>query len=356
LTARILHIIDSSNFIDYVKATYEINNYENSYSTYSDIDLNHLREHFDIIIIHFLRKEYAPLLSGKYFKVSKIIWTIWGADAFQLGRYFNLHLMPQTRKQRFLNEFSRGLYRGFSNSVRSVAPLLFDYQMMFQRQISCIKKINNVITLAPGDDFELNEHYDLKANSYHLNYLDPIFMNSVYTKFIEGNNILLGNSAEYTNNHYEAIELLSKLELLNRKVIIPVSYGDQTNSKAVEKHAKEKLGNKAMVLTGFMPFGEYVELLNTCEISIMPHIRQQALGNIVKLIFNGSHLYLNKKSNIYKFLVSKGFIVSTLEDLVTIKTLPLENKETNRALVEKFFGKEHIHEKTTKIISEVLNN
>jgi hypothetical protein len=59
LETRILHIIDSSNFIDYVKATYEINNYENSYSTYSDIDLDHLREHFDIIIIHFLRKEYA---------------------------------------------------------------------------------------------------------------------------------------------------------------------------------------------------------------------------------------------------------------------------------------------------------
>ena len=104
-----------------------------------------------------------------------------------------------------------------------------------------------------------------------------------------------------------------------------------------------------------MPFGDYVELLNTCEISVMPHIRQQALGNIVKLIFNGSHLYLNKKSNIYKFLISKGFKISTLEDLNDLKTLPLENKETNRLLVEKFFGKEHIHQKTSKIISEVLN-
>ena len=78
-----------------------LNDYENSYSAYSDVDLYHLQEHFDLIIIHFLRREYAPLLSGKYFEVSKIVWTIWGADAFQLGRYFNLHLMPQTRKQRF---------------------------------------------------------------------------------------------------------------------------------------------------------------------------------------------------------------------------------------------------------------
>ncbi|MCP9765339.1 TDP-N-acetylfucosamine:lipid II N-acetylfucosaminyltransferase [Lacihabitans soyangensis] len=354
--ARILHIIDGSNFIDYVKATYEINNYENYYSTYSDIDLFNLRESFDLIIIHFLRREYAPLLSGKYFEVDKIIWTIWGADAFQLGRYFNLHLMPQTKKHRFLNEFSKGFYKGLLNCVRIISPTLFDYQTMFQRQISCIKKIKNVITLAPGDDIELKKHYGLVANSYHLNYLDPIFINLLPTKFNEGNNILLGNSAEYTNNHYEAIDILSTLELANRKVIIPVSYGDKTNSKAVEKYAKEKLGNKAEVLTGFMPFGDYVELLNTCEISVMPHIRQQALGNIVKLIFNGSHLYLNKKSNIYKFLISKEFKVSTLEDLNGLKTLTLENKETNRLLVEKFFGKEYIHQKTSKIISEVLNN
>lgn len=354
LATRILHIIDGTNFLEYVKASYEINRHENKYSTYKELNLNELRSNFDLIVIHFLRKEYLELLQGTYFDVKRIVWTIWGADAYQLGRFYNIHLMPLTKKQRYSLEFSKGLYKGVLNVLKSIAPTYFDYQNMFRKQIKCIGLIKNVITLAPNDDFELINYYGLQANSFHINYLDPIFLNTPKNEPIVGDNILLGNSAEYTNNHYDALDILSGINLGSKRVIIPVSYGDRNNGQFVAEYAVKKLGKNAKPLLDFMPINEYTSILNSCEISIMPHIRQQALGNTVKLILNGSNVYFNKESNVYKFFMSNGFFVSKLEDLSLLRTLTLEEKKHNYSLIEKFFGCQATHTKILEMVSKIL--
>ena len=41
-----------------------------------------------------------------------------------------------------------------------------------------------------------------------------------------GNNILIGNSRSYANNHLEIFSILSKFNIANRKVIVPLSYGN----------------------------------------------------------------------------------------------------------------------------------
>ncbi|MDZ7680670.1 MAG: hypothetical protein U5J63_02895 [Fodinibius sp.] len=54
-----------------------------------------------------------------------------------------------------------------------------------------------------------------------------------------GSNILLGNSSSATNNHLEAFELLQNLELRDRKVVTPLSYGCHKYAKAITEGRRE---------------------------------------------------------------------------------------------------------------------
>ncbi len=325
--------------------------------SFPEINLTSLKNEFDLIIIHYLKSEYYSLLNNVSFDIDRIIWVMWGADAYQLGAFFNTFLMPKTKYFRFKNEFSKGIYKGFFNIFRSIYPKIFDLQKQYKTQISNIKSIRNIITLAPDDAVILSKIYNLNANVFHLNYLDPTLINPKEMVYQMGENILLGNSAEYTNNSYDAIDLLENVNaLISGKVILPISYGDKTNAKFIQSYSLKKLKDKATPLLGFIEFEKYNELINTCEISIMPHIRQQALGNIVKLIFNGSHVYFNSLSTVYQFLKKNGFYVSTLEDIKNLKKLNINEKQNNSRLILEFFGKNHIHLKVSKIITSVLKN
>ncbi len=103
-----------------------------------------------------------------------------------------------------------------------------------------------------------------------------------------------------------------------------------------------------------MDINEYIALINTCEIAIMPHIRQQAIGNIVKLLLGGCHVYFNSKSNIYTFLKSHGFVVSSFFERESLRKLTNEEKKLNIQLTKQTFGKDQIHSNTLKLLNEIL--
>jgi dTDP-N-acetylfucosamine:lipid II N-acetylfucosaminyltransferase len=353
MQTRILHIIDDHKFIEYVKATYEINGYLNTYEKFINLNLANLKSNFDIIVIHFLRPEYHLLFTDSYFEIRKIFWTLWGADAFSLGCFFNSHLMPFTIKSRIKNSFKKNFIFGLKIWLKYLMPKIFDYQPINLKTIGSISRIKNIITLMPGDYLELISSYESDSNYFHINYLDPTLLYLGKHSFNNGNNILLGNSAEYTNNHIDILKMLTNTQLDNRVLLTPLSYGDTFNANYIENYGLDKFNNSFKALRNFMSLETYSDLINSCEIAIMPHIRQQALGNIVKLLYGGCNIYFNEKSNIYKFLYFKGFYISSLKDLSNLITLDIKQKQKNRTLVIEYFGKDTIHKKITEMINSI---
>lgn len=349
----ILHIIDDHKFIPYAKATFEIDGLENVFEEFDKININEI-DKYDLIIIHFLRSKYISLFSINQTINSKIIWILWGADAFQLGMFFNKHVMFKTWKARIINAFSKNLRFGLSISLRSFFPKLLDFQSIFQNQIECISKIENIWTLVPGDYLGLEKYNPKSVNINHFNYLDPIFISSEKPKFNNGNNILIGNSSEYTNNYQDVIKSLKIGEINDSKLIFPLNYGDEANSKDVSVKAKTKFGSNALCIKEFMPIDDYVNLLNSCEIAIMGHIRQQALGNTVKLLLGGCHVYFNNQSNVYTFLKSKGFIVSDFFNRSKLRKLNDSEKLINKELTETYFGKDRVHSNVLRLIKKTF--
>ena len=165
---------------------------------------------------------------------------------------------------------------------------------------------------------------------------------------------MLGNSASFSNNHVEIIDKLLTLELGNVKVIIPLSYGDKKYGKYIADYAKWNLGKNAFPMLDFVPYDQYAELLASCGVVIMNHIRQQALGNVMQALMNGSRIYLNEQSTLYEFLVASGFHLSTIQKLSQIYPLTPLEQQHNKELYNRVFGKEAQQKKAKQLILKCM--
>src|SRR5690606_6968304 len=96
-------------------------------------------------------------------------------------------------------------------------------------KISAIKKINFFAPVIKKD-------YDLlrtalngpfpQYTSWNYGNLEDHHLRDFYYKKVEGHNILVGNSATFTNNHIDAFKLMINNISTESKVIVPLSYGE----------------------------------------------------------------------------------------------------------------------------------
>lgn len=154
-----------------------------------------------------------------------------------------------------------------------------------------------------------------------------------------GNNILVGNSANYTNNHLEVFRILGKLGIEGRKIIVPLSYGDLQYGEYIYSEGLRLLKGNFVPLRTFIPLAEYTRKLQSCGIAIMNHYRQQAIGNILMMIWLGSRVYLSPSSTLYHYLKRIGIKVFSIEqDLVSdnpeaLINLSVEDANHNRIIL-----------------------
>ncbi len=115
---------------------------------------------------------------------------------------------------------------------------------------------------------------------------------------------------------------------------------------------------QACVLSEFMPYEDYMKLLRSCGNVIMGHIRQQALGNIVAMLYVGAKLCFYKDSVTYTFFKNHGFTVFTIEELQQnpkLLELPLDQKDVayHRDKLMSIWGKQQNSINTQKVIALV---
>ena len=174
-----------------------------------------------------------------------------------------------------------------------------------------------------------------------------------------GQNILLGNSASETNNHVEILGILSRHDLGSRKVIVPLSYGDHEYRSNIIEIGKRMLGNAFVPLVDYMPLHEYSSIVASCNVVIMNHLRQQALGNIGTALYQGAHVFLDPSNPVYQFFIEKKAIVQSTQNLLS-GALPLaglhaDDISRNRSVLESFWGQEQVHANVAALLSKVCD-
>lgn len=304
---------------------------------------------YDFIVIHWMDDLKKQLIINAP-KSVRFVWIGWGGDYYN---YINKNLFLQTTANLMKNVNLQIQPDGFLTKIkRNIKELLF---------LKDIKDFEKVLHRLSYFAPVLHEDYLLVKNSF--NNFNPQYLDWNYGTLeddfikqdlnISGKNILLGNSATFENNHIEAIDLLCKLDLENRKVICPLSYGLEEYAKEVINYGSTTLGDKFKYLINFMKIEEYNQIISTCSIVVMNHLRQQALGNIVIMLYFGAKVFLNKENPVYEFFKNNGAVIFSMEEL-TDKNIDIglteQDKNTNKEVLKKYWTRDVMLEKTKNLI------
>lgn len=194
-------------------------------------------------------------------------------------------------------------------------------------------------------EYELLAQKQLRFKGKKLDFYyasTDFFIKDEYPSKITNNrqNIIIGNSAHITNNHADAIDWVAKNVKMpdDCKVILPLSYGSETNYiNVVKKYAVNRLGSNAYVLDSYLPINEYWDLVSNCKIALYPHIRQQASDNIFYQLMSGAKVYMTKQSLAYAYLKQLGLVVYAMEEDISSINEPISDADVlknRRILIE----------------------
>lgn len=337
----ILHVFDDEKFFDGVSNFFDaLNNVHNKYYFYSpdkNYQFKYIKSVDKITIINDYRK-YCNLFSDKeidiiYFqslyanrynlfnyisKDKKVIWWCFGAEIYTslkgLKPLVNIELYkPLTKTHKTKHTPINKRIKEFIKST-----LGFYYK---KQQEEVINRIDYFSPVLPIEYELMTQNPKFRAKPFMLNIGPGNYKPKDFHYNTQPNNILIGNSSTYTNNHLDIFEILNKINLENfRKYIIPISYGlDYNNTKHILKAAISK--EHTIWIEDFIPLKEYTEYFNSITHAIFGHIRQQAMGNINFCFERGIKIYLYSDSIMYKQLKDLGFIVYTIDFDLNSKSL-----------------------------------
>lgn len=213
------------------------------------------------------------------------------------------------------------------------------YNEFFRRPV--IKRMGHLITYIKGDVELAREWYGAKGQ-YHecIMYLSNVYKElDIPVKTTPTINIQIGNSADPSNNHIEALEKLLPYKDKDICIYVPLSYGNQEHAEKIIAKGKQWFGEKLIPLTDFMPFEDYLSFLGKIDIAIFNHKRQQAMGNTITLLGLGKKVYMRSDTSQWQLFKEKEIVVFDIKNLSLSKE---SSTEDNSEKVKKHFSMKNL--------------
>jgi hypothetical protein len=273
----------------------------------------------DKVILHGLFDRYLVfMLFFMPWLMKRCYWVMWGGDlyVYQLG---------ERNWQWKLKEFFR----------RSV-----------------IKRMGYLVTYIEGDVDLARQWY--AAQGKHLEcfmYTSNLYQeHNVEQNQHTGTNILVGNSANPSNNHLEVFEKLEVYKDQDITIYAPLSYGNEDHAKKVIIEGKKRFGEKFQPLTEMMPFEKYLEFLGVIDIAIFNHKRQQAMGNTITLLGLGKKVYMRSDVTQWQFFEHHGIKVFDVDkdDLLSEDSSSVDH---NKTYVKNYFSSSNYKNQLKELFS-----
>ncbi|MDR1740540.1 MAG: hypothetical protein LBR38_01645 [Synergistaceae bacterium] len=206
----------------------------------------------------------------------------------------------------------KALYRAFASRISR----FFFKRGNEQLRHDALMRLDVVCAILNSEYEYLRKHADMKAVRKEFTYgidfsqsfsgdlsiMAPELYDKVKDKFL----ILLGKSAKDTENHIDAIDALASLALPeNALIICPLSYGlvgFERYGRSVADYAHHRLEDKFFPLFDLLPFETYNALLARVGAAIMNHRWQEAMGNVISLLYCGKKVFLDDDGDVYRML------------------------------------------------------
>ncbi|MGD8111375.1 TDP-N-acetylfucosamine:lipid II N-acetylfucosaminyltransferase [Vibrio sp. TRT 17S01] len=291
-----------------------------------NIDKNYF-EQYSYIFIHSLKKVHVNFINRN--PNLNFVWIGMGFDYYDL--------------------VSIDLYEGYSKNFLDTyterLKVMLGYKCYsIYRKKRAIEKISYFSPVL-SNEFELisNEFEHLKRLTFNYGGTAG-FIDEVHRINENAADLLLGNSADPSNNHYEALKKLNDIKFKG-KIYIPLSYGNEKYKKSLINELVN-FDLNIIVLEDFLSREEYFTILKSCRYVIMNHKRQQGAGNVVTMLSMGAEVYLNCNSLLYSFLLDQGVVVFETLDIneqVFPRSMSNSERVNNRKVIKKLFGSKTIN-------------
>ena len=271
--------------------------------------------HGSIVFVHSLSNYHANIVN-KYHNKYKFVWLIMGADMYQNKYIYDKNIYDEyTYQLKPCKKRRIGILKKIYWLFKYKSFNYLDHQKV--NIAKAAKKIKYVGTYQQEqlDLLQSLDAVDNEAMRFHFAYYPLEYIIKDDNPEITGFDILLGNSASCSNNHIEAINILSGLDNIDGKIYCPLSYGDMEYADKIIEYGKKKLGNTFEPIEKLLPLEEYNQILSKCNIVVMNHYRGQASGNILSALYRGSKVFMNPKSTIYRYLKNKGVYVYNIYNI-----------------------------------------
>ena len=207
-----------------------------------------------------------------------------------------------------------------------------------------IKRIGQLVTYISGDvEFARREYGAQGAHLECLMYISNVADHQSFSTPPAQNQhqaamtILVGNSADPSNNHREAFGKLLPFKNFNIEIYAPLSYGDKTYAREIAQLGRDWFGEKFHPVTTLLTLDEYLNLLRRVDLAVFNHKRQQAMGNTISLLGLGKTVYIRSDVSQWRLFKSKGIMVLNIDDF-DLSTLAKEDKDRNVSLIKSNFN------------------
>lgn len=305
----------------------------------SKVKIQSIAGNYKLILFHGMLNENAWALRqlSRRSDIPPIAWIIYGAELSDIHYKTAKYLMPKTKKLYYKQKPYRLLF-----------PVLNIFESLFRTGlVHSISKVKYAVHFMPQEVDVASSVCKKKFINLWFSYArleDFIGADFMENRCTMNGNILIGNSASYSSNHLDAFDYLGKLcGNIDKKIFVPLSYGNKKYARDISVAGVEKFGNAFIPLLSFLPREEYHEILLSCSCVIMNHCRQQALGNIIVALWMGSRVYMNDNISTFHFFIEQGVKVCPLSELNSNDPncfLALDDNEVfkNREVLTKLFS------------------
>lgn len=303
------HIIPDEKFTKRVVEFFEekYNKGENIFIVYNEGRYFYDGDFENVIMCNFNSENINKLLP--IMKQSDKIF-IHGFGARQIVNFFNKY--KYLMKKAVVIIWGGDLYNDHIFLKRHIG-LCLRLRYFMHKKKNIIKRAPYFMTFTYSDyDYA---HLWLKANGIQFDCLYPSNLNITELNKIENEyiknknndiiNILVGNSATDTNNHFEAFEALKRFKNNNIRVYCPLSYGDKSYGLLVEHEGKRLFGDKFVAVKDYMNINDYSRFLALMDIAFFIYDRQQATANLEILGYFGSKVYLKSTCALWEHYVQR---------------------------------------------------
>jgi dTDP-N-acetylfucosamine:lipid II N-acetylfucosaminyltransferase len=265
----------------------------------------------DIVLLHGLPALHYLLLSPMIYK--KLAWVIYGGTDLYLysGNTLNFKTVWFNKMRRFI-----------------------------------LKRVKWHLTHIKGDSDLANQLYDSKAQFfYHPVYLSNVIDSSKKSSLTASTltqkkhySILVGHSTDPSNHHIEIFSWLK--DLTNITIYCPLSYGPyEIYKEDVKKVGFQLFEDRFVPIEHFMKLEEYRNFLDSIDIAVFNHKRQEAMGVTLTLLSLGKVVFMNTETTSFSSFKERGFQIFDNKELGE-KNIDFTNRDVsqNKLLLEKYYG------------------